>query len=51
MHLFLRESFNSNRENAKKDIKTHSLRHINFDLIAFNEKIPSEMEEGTHITP
>ena len=22
----------------KKDIKTHSLRHINFDLIAFNEK-------------
>ena len=26
MHLFLRESFNSNRENAKKDIKTHSLQ-------------------------
>ena len=35
MHLFLRENFNSNRENAKKVIKTQNLRHINFDLIAF----------------
>ena len=38
MHLFLRESFNSNRENARKDIKTHSLGLMDFDLIAFNNK-------------